>query len=120
MARMGNNGNRKSSYNTREVNYNEFLDLKKLAQYTIVNKKEDQKGQTVNWLKVKCFKYEKQFPSILQYKYNFHDDYKYINVSFVRVVLLTEQSKRIIIMKIWLFLNYILNSFQFRMQRKKI
>ncbi|CAG9831811.1 unnamed protein product, partial [Diabrotica balteata] len=65
MARMDNNGNKKSFYNTREVNYNEFLDLKKVAQYAIVNKKEDQKGQTVNWLKVKYFKYEKQIPNIL-------------------------------------------------------
>lgn len=51
MARAGRNRN-KPPYNTRELQFDDFLDLKKLVQFTINNKKEDQKGNSVKLVHV--------------------------------------------------------------------
>lgn len=71
-------------YITREINFNEFLDLKKLVLQTMFNKKTDKEGKSVNWLKVKAFKYDKQYPNSIFYKYNFIDGYTEIDVNFVK------------------------------------
>lgn len=68
MARSTKKSN-KMAHRTREVFYNELLDLKRLVKTTVFNRKRDDKGNTVNWLKVKSFRYEKQMPDIIQYKY---------------------------------------------------
>ncbi|XP_072399595.1 uncharacterized protein [Diabrotica undecimpunctata] len=65
MARKNRKGD-KSAYKTREIEHNEFLDLKKLAQMMIINKNKDFEGNTVNWLNVKCFRYQKQLPNVIQ------------------------------------------------------
>lgn len=83
MARSGRKRD-KLPYNTRALQFEEFLDLKKLVQLTINNKKEDQKGNNVNLLKVKCFKYDKQFPNTVHYKYGFADEYEKIDIGFTR------------------------------------
>lgn len=83
IARIGKK-REKSPYQTRELLFNDFLDLKKLVQCTVTNRKKDEKGNTVNWLKVKCFKYDKQLPNTIQYKYSFSDEYEKIHIGFER------------------------------------
>lgn len=69
------------AHRTKEVFYNELLDLKRLVKTTVFNRKRDDKGNTVNWLKVKSFRYEKQMPDIIQYKYELKNEYLKIYIS---------------------------------------
>lgn len=83
MARSGRK-NHKSGYHTREVFFSEFLDLKKLVQNTVTNKNSNE-GDTVNWLKIKSFRYEKGKLNIIQYKYDLHDNqFHKINIASAR------------------------------------
>lgn len=70
----------KPPYITQEIKFEEFLDLKMLSETLVKNRNIDEDGQKVNWLKVKCFRYEKAKPHILQYKYDYNTAYKSINV----------------------------------------
>ncbi|CAG9773465.1 unnamed protein product [Ceutorhynchus assimilis] len=56
----------------------------KLVLQTVFNKKIDKEGKSVNWLEVKAFKYDKQYPNSIFYKYNFIDGYTEIDVNFVK------------------------------------
>lgn len=65
----------KPSYETEELKFNDMLDLKDLSANLIKNKTLDENGAKVNWLKVKCFKYEKAKPNCIQYRYDYSSDY---------------------------------------------
>ncbi|KAF6204133.1 hypothetical protein GE061_002473 [Apolygus lucorum] len=67
---------RKNPFTTKEMEFKDFLDLKKLVATSISNRKIDQAGDPVNWLKVKSFIYRKEDPSSIGYRYDFSGDYK--------------------------------------------
>lgn len=70
----GKNKN-KPPYETEELKFNDMLDLKELSANLIKNKSLDENGAKVNWLKVKCFKYEKAKPNYIQYRYDYSSEY---------------------------------------------
>ncbi|KAI4454145.1 dna-directed rna polymerases i ii and iii subunit rpabc2 [Holotrichia oblita] len=65
-------------YETQELRYDDFYDLKKLAATFVKNRNRDINGCKVQWLKIKCMRYEKakphcrscQIPSELQKLYS--------------------------------------------------
>lgn len=65
-------------YITKELKFNEFLDLKDLSKNLLKNKLFDCDNERVNWLKVKCFRFTKLQPNFFEYRYDF-GDYKNIN-----------------------------------------
>lgn len=74
----------KSPYITKEMYYTDVVDLKTVSQHTISNKKIDVDGDTVNWLKVKAFRYEKEDTTQIQYKYKFEDEYKSMKTNLLK------------------------------------
>lgn len=81
MARSTRTKKSNKPYSVTELKFNDFLDLSALSMTIIRNKRRDTEGNIVNWMKVKCFKYEKESPGIIHYKYNHSGEYKKINVS---------------------------------------
>nr|CAH7758157.1 unnamed protein product [Callosobruchus chinensis] len=67
-------------YNVRELKFSDFFDLSQLSKLIMKNKSRDVHGELVNWLKVKSFRYLKNKPGILEYRYDHTSDYKEINV----------------------------------------
>lgn len=63
------------------MKFENFYNLKLLAENLIKNKTIDVDGQKVNWLKIKWFRYEKNKPGILQFKYEFGENFRSLNVS---------------------------------------
>lgn len=57
-------------YKPFELKFNDFYDLHSLSAKLIKNKNIDDKGDKVNWLKIKSLKYEKCQSTIIQYKYS--------------------------------------------------
>jgi hypothetical protein len=84
LARASKSKSNKPPYRTCQLSFSDFLDLKNLSDQLIKNKNVDDNGKKINWLKVKCFKYEKSAPNILQYKYNYSEDYTRINIICAR------------------------------------
>nr|CAI5843638.1 unnamed protein product [Callosobruchus analis] len=66
-------------YNVRELKFSDFFDLSQLAKSIMKNKSRDVHGELVNWLKV-SFRYLKNKPGVLEYRYDHTSDYKEINV----------------------------------------
>lgn len=67
-------------YITKELKFNEFLDLKDLSINLLKNKLFDCDNERVNWLKVKCFRFQKSQPNFVEYRYDYFGDYKKINI----------------------------------------
>jgi hypothetical protein len=57
-----------------------FYDYKSLSRVIIRNRTKATDGSVVNWLKVKWFKYEKQHPGKIFFKFDYADEYKVIDV----------------------------------------
>ena len=67
-------------YRVINLQHSDVLDLQGLSQQTIKNRKKHEDGNNVNWLLVKSFRYEKAEPGIIQYRYDYGDDFKRLNV----------------------------------------
>lgn len=76
--------NVKSPYKIFKLKHTDFLDFQNTASSLLKNRKVDEAGNLVNWLKVKSFKHLKQEPDALYYKYDFDQPYLKIVVSAPR------------------------------------
>ncbi|XP_063365176.1 uncharacterized protein LOC134653713 [Cydia amplana] len=65
---------KKDPYNVKEFKYNEFYDLKRLAEAILKNKSKDCNGNKVLWLKIKKMKYVKG-DSKIYFNYDSSEDY---------------------------------------------
>lgn len=81
LARSKRGKKKNSQYIVSELKYDDFLDLPKVAKTMLKNVKTDTEGNKINWLKVKCFKYQKTYPNIIQYRYDHKSSYLAINVN---------------------------------------
>lgn len=70
----------KKPYEPIVMSNSDILDLKDLRNNLMVNRSIDSEGQKLQWLKVKCFRFEKKRPNIVQYRYDFVSDYKELDV----------------------------------------
>lgn len=66
-------------YQVLELKFDDFLDLRSLSK-KFKNKSRNTEKEKVNWLLVKCFKYTKANPNILQYRYDHTSEYKSIQL----------------------------------------
>lgn len=80
-ARSSKKDKKKGEYQVHLLKFADFYNLQELAATTIKNRNKDECGEKVSWLKIKCLKFEKEFPEILYYRYDHTSDYKKINVS---------------------------------------
>ena len=71
---------RRLPYRVINLQHSDILDLQGLSQQTTKNRKKDEDGNNVNWLLVKSFRYEKAEHGIIQYRYDYGDDFKRLNV----------------------------------------
>lgn len=69
-----------SAYKVFQMLFSDFRDLTDLSQNIIKNRNKNTEGETVNWLKVKCFRYEKTRPGIIRYRYDHSSEFKEILV----------------------------------------
>ena len=70
---------RKNPYRVHQLNYKDFFDCKALCDQLVKNRTKNEAGETVNWLKIKVLRFEKNSRHI-QYKYRYGDDFSAINV----------------------------------------
>lgn len=68
-------GKKNDQYTVKQLKYRDFLDLKKLSGDILANKTKNIQGDRVNWLKIKCFRIEKDYPNIIKYKYKHSEEY---------------------------------------------
>lgn len=73
------NKTKRKPYEVIELKYKDFMNLQDLANKTIKNKSKDENGNKIDWLKIKCLKYEKKHPGIIFYKYD-HNNSEYKRV----------------------------------------
>lgn len=67
---------RSSGYVVKEIQYNEFLDLKALSQLLIKNRNCDSEGQKVDWLRIKRLCFKKSSPGIIFFSYDHTSEYR--------------------------------------------
>lgn len=70
----------KGAYMTRELKYDEFVDLKHLASQIIENRTKDSEEHNVNWLKIQRSRHEKVRPRIILFSYSLTEKYNTLNV----------------------------------------
>lgn len=70
----------KPPYQVMELKYKDVWDLQALAASTLKNKNTDENGEKVNWLKIKCLKFEKAHPNAIFYRYDHSSEYKKIDI----------------------------------------
>lgn len=58
-----------------------MIDVKLLAGKVIKNRNICTEGKKVNWLKIKCLRFEKQFPGIIKFRYGYDGPYMSIDTS---------------------------------------
>ena len=71
---------RRNPFKVIQMHHKMFFDLQRLAADLMKNRRRDTEGNIVNWLLVKCFRFEKGHPGVVFYRYNYSDDFKQINV----------------------------------------
>ncbi|KAI4464977.1 dna-directed rna polymerases i ii and iii subunit rpabc2 [Holotrichia oblita] len=71
-------------YETQELRYDDFYNLKKLTATFVRNRNHDINGCKVQWLKIKCMRYEKAKPHCILFKYNYSDPHYNISDVFGR------------------------------------
>ena len=67
---------KKLPYDVHQLYHNDFLDLQKLGKEKLANVNN---GSKIKWASVKSMRFEKSKPGVIQYKYNYHDDFQSAN-----------------------------------------
>lgn len=62
-------------YNVTELLFSDMIDVKKLASQIMLNRSVCTDGSKVNWLKIKCLRFEKDLPGIVQIRYDYEGSY---------------------------------------------
>lgn len=71
LARSNRLRNKRSGpYKVKELQFGDFFDLKSLGNALITNKSKDDKGNQVQWLKIKVMRYEKSKPGRILFNYS--------------------------------------------------
>lgn len=71
----------KKPYEPILMNHTDILDLKDLKNNLMQNRSLGTNGEKVQWLKVKCFRFEKKKPNIVLYRYDYKSNYMEMDVS---------------------------------------
>ncbi|XDV17714.1 hypothetical protein PO909_023534 [Leuciscus waleckii] len=62
---------RNDPYSVHELEHKDFLDFKSLSNHILKNRTKDEEGQSVHWQKIKWFRYTKDEPKTIFFKYDF-------------------------------------------------
>ena len=66
---------RRKPYTVIEMKHDDFYDLKDLSQQTLLNRRQNTEGETVNWLDIRVIRVEKSKPNTVFYKTDFDEDF---------------------------------------------
>lgn len=69
---------KRNPYEVCPLDYSEFLDLKHMSRSLVRTTASDE--GPVQWLKVKCLKFEREKPGVIQFRYGHSGEYKSVNV----------------------------------------
>lgn len=64
-------------YKIKNLEYSDIMDLTKLGQQIMKNRKTNSRGSKVAWLKIKWLRFEKNEPHTIQLKYELQEDTPY-------------------------------------------
>lgn len=67
-------------YTIKEMTFTDFVNLQDLSNTLIRNRTKDSSGQQVNWLLVKSFRFSKEKPGVIDFKYDHSSEYRSIQV----------------------------------------
>ena len=70
---------RKIPYMVHQLCHKDFLDCKALSETLIKNRTNNKNGETVNWMKIKVLRFQKNSHSI-QYKYRYGEHFSSLNI----------------------------------------
>jgi len=70
-------GRRKNPYRVHQQSFSDFVDCKALSDQLIKTRSRNDRGETVNWLKIKVLRFEEDSHQI-QYKYCKLNDVTYV------------------------------------------
>lgn len=79
-ARSKRNNNNAPPYVVKEMTYKEMLDVRSLNEKFMKNTTTDKKGKKIQWLKIKCLRFERQCPGIVKYRYSHDGPYEELNI----------------------------------------
>lgn len=75
-ARSSRNNKNATPYKVTELSYKGMIDVKELASKIIKNRTLTGDGkEKVNWLKIKCLRFEKNLPGVIQFRYDYDGPY---------------------------------------------
>lgn len=80
LARSKRGKKKNDPYAVKELHYSDFLDLNILSKTILRNKSHDEDGNKINWLKIKCIRFEKENPQFIQIRYDHTGSYTKINI----------------------------------------
>jgi hypothetical protein len=67
-------------YGVKEMKFDDILDLQWLSNRMMKNRLKDENGESVKWLKIKCLRYSRDKPGIIEFRYDHHSEYNILNV----------------------------------------
>lgn len=71
---------RKQPYKVKVLEHTDILDFGSRAQSTMRNLNRSTEGDKINWLLIKVMRYNKSKLGIIEYKYNYQEDFKQMDV----------------------------------------
>lgn len=74
-------GKIKKPYKSVQLYFSDIIDLKDLKNNLVKNRPIANDGEVVQWLKIKCFRFEKSKPNIVNFRYDYVSPYKELDVS---------------------------------------
>ncbi|KAK7106444.1 hypothetical protein V1264_017700 [Littorina saxatilis] len=67
-------------YTVHELEFGDFIDYKKVAASTMRNTKTDAAGNRINWLQISWFRFKKEDPDTVFFKYRMKDDFQQLKI----------------------------------------
>lgn len=80
-ARSSRHNKNARPYHVKELIFNDMIDVKALASNILVNKSICSDGSKANWLKIKCLRFEKALPGVIQLRYDYEGPYLSMDTS---------------------------------------
>ncbi|CAB3245065.1 unnamed protein product [Arctia plantaginis] len=74
-ARSKRQRNSAPPYNVHELHHQDMLDVRAINEAFIKNINKDKNGDKVMWLKIKCLRFDRKHPGIIQFRYSHEGPY---------------------------------------------
>lgn len=79
-ARSNRHNKKAQPFIVKELFFQDMIDVKALASEILINKTICSDGSKANWLKIKCLRFEKALPGVVQLRYDYEGPYLLMDV----------------------------------------